>query len=201
MIVCAREITMAPSISFAEHRIDQTAWHPVALNDTETSWRDFVEELTPDQIGRLEEIASEMGERPTGVMLGLARWFAAKTALDATIGDVLAPTGVTFIDSWHEGATQPYRMLLSAERGVESQVWTSAVQFADGSIDLAGSIEPPLIHVGVGKDGMTAAQVRDLIAALAGALDHLDGRTRWTPVSASTSTMTRRYSQVVRRDR
>jgi hypothetical protein len=86
---------MTTSTSFAEHRIDQIAWHPVALDDTEASWRDFAQGLTPDQIGRLEEIAREIGERPTGVMLGLARWFATKTALDAMIGDVSAPTGVS----------------------------------------------------------------------------------------------------------
>jgi hypothetical protein len=99
VIVCTPEITMTTSTSFAEHRIDQTAWHPVALDDTETSWRDFAKGLTPDQIGRLEEIASQIGEQPTGVMLGLSRWFATKTALDAMTGDVSGPTGVTSNDS------------------------------------------------------------------------------------------------------
>jgi hypothetical protein len=182
-------ITMTPSPNFAEHRIDQTAWRPATLDNTETSWRDFAKELTPDQIDRLEEIASEIDEQrvsmhapeppPTGVMLGLARWFATKTALDAVIGDVSTPTGVASIDSWQEGAAQPYRTLLSAERGNEGQVWTSAVQFADGIIDAAGTIEPPLIHVRVGKDAVTAAQTRELIAALAEALDQIDAWTRW----------------------
>jgi hypothetical protein len=182
-------ITMTPSPNFAEHRIDQIAWRPATLDNTETSWRDFAKELTPGQIGRLEEIASDIDEQrvsmhapqppPTGVMLGLARWFATKTALDAMIGDVSTPTGVAFIDSWQEGAPQPYRTLLSAERGIEVQVWTSAVQFADGIIDLAGTIEPPLIHVRVGKDAVTAAQTRELTAALAGALDQIDAWTRW----------------------
>ena len=79
---------MTTSTTFAEHRIDQTAWHPVTLNDSEASWRDFARELTPDQVGRLEEIASEIGEQPTGVMLGLARWFATRTAQDAINGVV-----------------------------------------------------------------------------------------------------------------
>jgi hypothetical protein len=84
-IVCPPEITMTTSTISAEHRIDQAAWHSLTLNETETSWRDFARELTPDQVGRLEEIASEIGERPTGVMLGLARWFATRTAQDAVI--------------------------------------------------------------------------------------------------------------------
>lgn len=82
---------MTTSTTYVEDRIDHAAWHPVTLNETETSWRNFAKELTRDQIGRLEEIAGDIGEGPTGVMLGLARWLATKTALDAMVGDASAP--------------------------------------------------------------------------------------------------------------
>lgn len=86
------------------------------------------------------------------------------------------------------------------------------MRFADRSINLAGTIAPPLIHVGLGKEGMSAAQARELIAALAEALDQLDGghggpifrhrRQRW-PVAiptllGGTDDLRRRESNLLR---
>lgn len=90
--------------------------------------------------------------------------------------DVAPPAG-TRADIW-EG-TPPERIVFGADRGIpdyEVNVWTSANQFADGTLDDGSRTEPPTVHLEVGAStGMNSDQARILAAVLIGAAEEIDG--------------------------
>jgi hypothetical protein len=158
-----------------------------------TTWRDLVDLLSSEQVedleeydSRIDDLAASAGmpwqQTPREALLGRARRYTTENMLDALIGDVPTPAGAEFVDTWQEHDPQPYRILLGAKRSIEghdAKVWTSVAQFADGSIDQGGTIEPPHVHAGLDdEDGMTADQARQLAAALIEAAAELDGWTR-----------------------
>jgi len=89
---------------------------------------------------------------------------------------VAPPAGAT-ADIW-EG-TPPERIVYSASRGIpdyEVNVWTSANQFADGTLDDGSRTEPPTVHLEVGAStGMNSDQAGILAAVLIEAADEIDG--------------------------
>jgi len=90
--------------------------------------------------------------------------------------DVAPPAGTT-ADIW-EG-TPPERIVYSANRGIpdyDVTVWTSANQFADGTLDDGSRSEPPSVHLNVwASTGMNSDQARILAAVLIEAADEIDG--------------------------
>ena len=91
--------------------------------------------------------------------------------------DVPLPAGAAVADDWQPGPA-PYRIVLGTKRRIgEVEVQTSVAQFADGTIDHAGKIELPTVHVQAywGDNGLTAGQARQLARALIAAADELDG--------------------------
>jgi hypothetical protein len=89
--------------------------------------------------------------------------------------NVAPPPGASFVDDWQFGQ---YRMVRGAKRDVagEVEVWTSAAQCADGTVDADGRIEPPLVHVrDRGACGLTVEQARELADAILDAINDLDG--------------------------
>jgi hypothetical protein len=90
--------------------------------------------------------------------------------------DIVPPAGAT-ADIW-EG-TPPERIVYSASRGIpdyEVNVWTSANQFADGTLDDGSRTEPPTVHLEVGAStGMNSDQARILAAVLIESADEIDG--------------------------
>jgi hypothetical protein len=91
--------------------------------------------------------------------------------------DVAPPAGAT-ADIWED--TPPERVVYSASRGIpdyEVNVWTSAIQFADGTLDDGSRSEPPSVHLTVwASTGMNSDQARILAAVLIEAADEIDGR-------------------------
>ncbi|MGY4646537.1 hypothetical protein [Mycobacterium sp. URHB0021] len=69
--------------------------------------------------------------------------------MTTAIPDGATPFGATTHDEWQDDDPQPYRIVFSTDRTVTDhpvRVSTSAVQWADGSID-GGAIEAPYIYV------------------------------------------------------
>jgi hypothetical protein len=92
------------------------------------------------------------------------------------------PVGAVKADDWESrGGEMPYRIARGADRGVDgvpsTVVWTSVVQFADGTLDDGSRTEPPSVHVENPDRGLTSAQARQLARLLISAADEVD---RWT---------------------
>jgi hypothetical protein len=89
---------------------------------------------------------------------------------------VAPPAGAT-ADIW-EG-TPPERIVYGASRGIpdyEVNVWTSANQFADGTLDDGSRTEPPSVHLTVWAcTGMNSDQAKILAAVLLEAAAEVDG--------------------------
>jgi hypothetical protein len=90
---------------------------------------------------------------------------------------VTPPPGASFVDDWQ---SQQYRIVLGPRRdiGGRVEVWSSAAQLADGTIDASSQVEPPLVHMQVSDYGLTVRQARDLARAIIEATNDLDGWTR-----------------------
>jgi hypothetical protein len=90
--------------------------------------------------------------------------------------DIAPPAGAT-ADVWK--GTPPERIVYGASRGIpdyEVNVWTSANQFADGTLDDGSRSEPPTVHREVGAStGMNSDQAKILAAVLLEAADEIDG--------------------------
>src|ERR1700730_12697463 len=99
--------------------------------------------------------------------------------------DIPLPTGAGFGDLWQSvGAKDAHRVIMGDNRGVTDTdviVWTSAIQFWDGSLDTDGEIEMPSLHIDGGGvssaiSNLNSDQGRELAAALLEAATELD---RW----------------------
>jgi hypothetical protein len=93
--------------------------------------------------------------------------------------DVAPPPGATTHDEWEDDDPQPYRIVFGADRTVtdhRARVSTSAVQWADGSVD-DGRIEAPYIYVyDLGESRpLNSDQARELGAALLESAAEVDG--------------------------
>ena len=94
--------------------------------------------------------------------------------------NVPLPARALDADTWQPGDSQPYRVVFGAYRDItddhDAVVSTSAVQWADGSID-DGRIEAPsLVILGTGAETtFSSDQARKLAAVLIEAAAELDG--------------------------
>jgi hypothetical protein len=80
-------------------------------------------------------------------------------------------------DIWADDDPQAYRVIYGVPRGVtghELALQTSALQYADGSINTTD--DPPRVSLDIHYDaGLTSAQARELAASLIEAADEVDG--------------------------
>jgi hypothetical protein len=101
------------------------------------------------------------------------------TAPIAQYPDVAPPAGASAIDDWQADDPQPSRVVIGSYRTVTDhnlRVSTSAVQWADGSID-DGRVEAPHIYVeALGESNpLNSDQARELAAVLLVAAAEVDG--------------------------
>jgi hypothetical protein len=151
-----------------------------------TTWRGLADQLTADQIQDLESMADDAAFGTISAeeeMLLHARRYAHENLIAGMVGEVALPSGATLADNWQENDPQPHRVIFGASWTIsdgQTCVLTDAIQFADGSIDIAGS--PPSIAISYAKTDtgirLDSAGTRELAAALIEAADELDGWTR-----------------------
>jgi hypothetical protein len=81
--------------------------------------------------------------------------------------NVTPPPGASFVDEWQSGPP-PHRVVLGAAYIVgDIEVQTSVVQFADGTIDRVGLVEPPKVHMRANREGgLTVKQALELASVL-----------------------------------
>jgi hypothetical protein len=85
--------------------------------------------------------------------------------------DTPLPVGAAFAHDWNTDAL-PFRVTRGADRAVKGfakPVWTSVIQFADGSVDDGSILEAPAIHIG--DCYLTIAQARALLRVLPSAIE------------------------------
>ena len=106
------------------------------------------------------------------------------TSTAADLGGVHPPDGAE-ADVWEGSTPMPRRCIFTEPRCVLNStgdplrspvVVGQAIQWADGSIDREGVIEPPSVSIeSPGDPGLTSAQARELAAVLIAAADEIDG--------------------------
>ena len=149
------------------------------------TWRDIADQLTPEQIAGLERSERDLTPWTSSVLLSVARQQATENLLAIINADVPLPAGVASVDDWQPIEPLPYRHVGAGPRTVtdhDLEVLTNVVQFADGSIDGGGQIEPAYVYVfGLCERGpLNSAQARELAPLLLAAASELDG---WTTPS------------------
>jgi hypothetical protein len=91
----------------------------------------------------------------------------AMTTATTPLPDVQLPAGATYVGDWEkvDGSAMPYRFIGTTVTQIAEHVsvWTSATQFADGSVD-DGRIEAPSVYINDGR--IPNEKVRGLIAVL-----------------------------------
>jgi hypothetical protein len=90
--------------------------------------------------------------------------------------DVPLPAGAEFGDEWDPDDL--HRVVVGAERHVTDTdvvAWTSAIQFADGSIDDGSRSQSPQVNLGGNDDELNSDQARELATALLEAASEIDG--------------------------
>lgn len=153
-------------------------------DDNATTWRDLTDQLTAEQVRRFEHherlalnsIAAghnpnETAEDIARGFLTEARWEARQNLTDAMISLPLPP-GAESAEHWGVDATGHWtRMIHGPSRSVEgfdATVYRTGVQTRDGAVKWS-----LYVHV-EDRDDMSAAQVRQLAAALVEASDELE---------------------------
>ena len=97
--------------------------------------------------------------------------------------DVQLPPRTTSPDGWQDDdGDRNYRIFNGADRWVDGVgvIGTSAVQFEDGSIDLSTQ-DGPRIWLGLGGDGISVAQARQVAAEIAAAVAEVES---WRTIGA-----------------
>ena len=85
--------------------------------------------------------------------------------------DLPLPAGAVSADTWQEGE----RLVFGPDRSIidsDLNIWTSAIQLADGRIDTEQP-EPPKVHIEGGVD-LNSDQARELASALLEAAAEVD---------------------------
>ena len=138
-------------------------------NDTAATWQDLADQLTAEQRERLAANAAHLTDAE---LLAMARHWLDFDKLQTELAGVPAPAGAVRCSSWFRDGDQPLR-------SAYGQRWI----FGGGSVELSvdqtadGSIGPWRVEVAVddGLVDMSAAQARQLAAALTAAADAMDG--------------------------
>ena len=134
-----------------------------------TTWADLADQLTADQRDRLTANAAHLTDAE---LLSMAQHWVDFDQLQTDLAGVPAPAGAIRCSSWFRDGDQPIR-------AAYGQRWI----FGGGSVELSvdqtadGSIGPWRVEVAVddGLVDMSAAQARQLAAALTAAADAMDG--------------------------
>src|SRR5258707_15528556 len=135
------------------------------------TWRDLADQLTPNQIAELES------EERTGCPRGALRWQArhyAQAALgNVLLGDIEAPADAREVRGWETDYTEDgswSRHFEGARREVAGfSVRIIGVQEQDGSASRE-------VNISGGDEFLSAAETRELAAALLEVADQIGGR-------------------------
>ena len=140
-------------------------------------WRDPAHELTPHQITELESCERELKPVP-GLLLEIARTYAAENTLNAFYSDVPAPAGAIRVDDWNETRDGSaafryfdgtrYAVQAGLQDGVnDAKVAISGTQHPDGRVERC-------IRIYADDSELKGAQAREVARALIAAADELD---------------------------
>jgi hypothetical protein len=142
------------------------------MDDTATSWRDLADQLTRQQISKLE--AQEHGGAPeivsdvAGWLLYLARNYASENLTGAVMfPDVRPPPGVTVYGWDLEDCTRDFEGATTTIAGADLVI--EGRQYADGHCERSIMLIRSDNH-----GGMSSAQARQLAAALLDTADEFD---------------------------
>jgi hypothetical protein len=156
------------------------------LPENATSWRDLADQLSPQQIERLEELERDPtlfigrtteSER-RAALLNWARREAQDNFADMMFADVAAPSGVTRLDGWTADGERYFSgssWLVGRSPDEVTAVLVHGTQYPDGSCK-----REVVLSDGLG-DGRTdllmlsKERARELAQALIDAADEIDG--------------------------
>lgn len=88
------------------------------------------------------------------------------------------PTGAVEAGDWEDDEHGRCRVISGGYRdvdGTNAEVYTSAIQLADGRVDSGVASDPPMVWVTFRGDGITSAEAKLVAAALVAAADMVDG--------------------------
>ncbi|OBK12596.1 hypothetical protein [Mycobacterium asiaticum] len=91
------------------------------------------------------------------------------------------PRAAVFGDIWEGDDDTVHRVIMGDNRGITDSdviVWTSAIQFWDGSIDTGNEVELPAVHIDGDVSRLSRDQALELVAALVDAVAEV---AVWTP--------------------
>lgn len=160
--------------------------------DTATTWRDLQDELTPDEVAKLEEREIGLREylkdhadseiRVGNVLIEVARNCIEQRAADAAYADVPLPAGAsTDSEGWGKNLQREGHSRALVWRSYEGGLadlrlaGTGISVDIDGRQQCDGSFTRGISLWGVDEGGeLTAEVARGLAAVLAGAADELD---------------------------
>jgi hypothetical protein len=141
------------------------------IDNTAQTWRDLTEQLTPEQIERLE--TSKWPDAAD--LLDMARDFAARNLLQSALADVAAPAGTTKAGAWCADGTDTKRTVY-AGRWHLGNVIVEIV--GEQSADGAATWQIECREADSTYGDLNAEQARELALVLTDAaelLDRLDG--------------------------
>ncbi|MGI9164589.1 MAG: hypothetical protein ACR2JI_16960 [Mycobacterium sp.] len=142
-----------------------------------TTWRDMTDQLTPEQVGLLEQL--EQDPLPGGLLsspahhLAFARGWACENLEQSLHADVPTPAGAVEVDEWRKSSD-----------GVRRRSFRSAVLSVDGdgitleihgSQDTDGRITGHVALLGDGLGKLDPDAAREIAAALWEAADRIEG--------------------------
>lgn len=142
------------------------------------TWRDYTDQLTADQIGSLEHAETRLSPpvagHPQGVaaLAALAREMAETNAVDARYAGLALPAGAIANDGWtrHGDDGEWVRLIEWAVIPTHTpavDICVDGRQATDGTFTRQVAVYAEDVR-------LTAAQARDLAAALIAAADELD---------------------------
>ena len=163
-------------------------------DDNATSWRDLADQLTPEQISRLENMRDGWS-KDTGpaeirlCLLVIARDMAQTNLADGYYSHVPLPAGAVKVHEWDDrneqvGAfryfTGTSRVVDRDDRDDDIDVLIEGTQYPDGSVDR-------LIGIHSLDDGpLTIGQARQLARALIAAADETEQMSGYDPSVTAT---------------
>ena len=167
------------------------------------SWHDLADQLTPDQMSRLERIERcyrDEAQKPkrwwstaprsdsdiARLLLHFARTDAAENLRDVLFAGVALPAGAVSAYPW---GPEDYRVFQGEECHIEDdiRVWTHGIQHTDGRID-DGTIEAPAISVDglFWEKNISSETARHLANVLIAAADEVEAMNGYDEVPFST---------------
>lgn len=138
----------------------------MTTDDIANTWRDIADQLTPEQIGKLEK--DEANFEP-GQLLWRARTSASNNMADAVMfGHIATPPGAARCYHWDTEEGHRDFEGVTAEIG-RAYLTVEGRQYADGRCERTIMLIRDDRH-----GGLSSAQARELAAALLNAADELD---------------------------